>query len=142
MSIIVFSSRNIAAPSFIIRKATSSVTLPSRIKCCMSTDGFGFPFESKTSLIVRRWLGGNGTPLNIDHSHHSQHYDIQKHELHCPDIFSMGPEVSVQKFHHNIIHVISTNHLNGQVFFAYKTNRNIIPKQPDDWPVKDSIQKC
>ena len=54
MSIIVFSCLNKAAPSFIILRAVSSVTRPSRIKCCLRTSGLGFPLESNTSLMLRR----------------------------------------------------------------------------------------
>lgn len=62
ISIIVFSCRKSAAPSFIILRATSSVTLPSNMKCCLKTSGRGLPLESNTSLMVSLWLGGNGTP--------------------------------------------------------------------------------
>ena len=61
MSIMVFSCRRSAAPSLMIRNATSSVTRPSRMKCCFRTSGLGLPLASKASLIVTLWLGGNGT---------------------------------------------------------------------------------
>jgi len=62
ISIIVFSWRMIAAPSFIIRKATSSETRPSAMKCSFNISGLGLPLASKTSLIDSLLVGGNGTP--------------------------------------------------------------------------------
>ena len=67
MSIMVFSCRSKAAPSLISLRATSSVTRPSRMKCCLRTSGRGFPLGSNTSLMVSRWLGGKGTPETQQH---------------------------------------------------------------------------
>ena len=70
MSSMVLSCRNNAAPSLIIRRATSSVTRPSRMKCCLSMSGFGFAFVSNTSWIVSLWLGGNGTAEITSRKYH------------------------------------------------------------------------
>lgn len=54
MSIIVFSCLNKDAPLLIIFKATSSCSLPSKIKCCLRTSGLGLSLLSNTSLSVSR----------------------------------------------------------------------------------------
>lgn len=62
MSIIVFSCRNNAAPSFMSFNATPSSSLPSSIKCCFITSIFGLPLESNISDVLSLWAGGKGTP--------------------------------------------------------------------------------
>lgn len=62
ISIIVFSERSRAAPSFTIRRAAASSILPSRIKCCLRTSGRGrFVSGSNTSATVSLCDGGKRT---------------------------------------------------------------------------------
>ena len=62
-SIIVFSALSSAAPSLMIFKAVCSSSLPSRMKCCFNTSGFGLlVLESNTSARVSLLEGGKGTP--------------------------------------------------------------------------------
>lgn len=61
MSSMVFSWRKIEAPSFMIRRATVSSTLPSLVRWAFSRSTLGFPSQSNTSFMVRRWLRGKGT---------------------------------------------------------------------------------
>lgn len=60
-SIIVFSLRNIAAPSLMILSAISSSTRPSLIKWFFKMSTLGFPSVSNTSSDVKRCVGGKGT---------------------------------------------------------------------------------
>lgn len=67
MSIIVFSDRKSAAPSLTMRRAAASSILPSNVKCCLSTSGFGlFVRASKTSSTVSFPDDGNLTAATRD----------------------------------------------------------------------------
>lgn len=62
----VFSCLIMAAPSLTILRATSSVTLPSAMKCCFKTSGLGRPLASNTSLMISLLLGGKRTAIGMN----------------------------------------------------------------------------
>ena len=84
ISTIVFSDLSKAAPSLIIFRAALSSILPSKIKCCFKISGLGLLVRwSKTSGMVSRWAGGNGTP---EKKIFLYKYDVTKF-IECVDMF-------------------------------------------------------